>query len=67
LLFNEAVAQDKPLQTLRGSTTDKSIKTALSGATIELIGTFNKKTISNLGKILFAVFLKLAFGRQVKV
>ena len=47
LLFNKAFAQDKPLQTLRGSTIDKSIKTALHGATIELIGDLNKKTISN--------------------
>ena len=47
LLFSKAAAQDKPLQTLRGSTIDKSIKTVLSGATIELIGAINKKTISN--------------------
>jgi hypothetical protein len=47
LLLNKVVAQDKPSQTLRGSTIDKSIKTVLSGATIELIGGVNKQTISN--------------------
>ena len=47
LLFNKAAAQEKPSQILRGSTIDKSIKTVLSGATIELIGGVNKQTISN--------------------
>jgi hypothetical protein len=47
LLFNQATAQEKPVQTLRGSTIDKSIKTLLSGTTIELIGDINKNTITN--------------------
>ena len=47
LLLNQASAQEKPSQTLRGSTIDKSIKTVLSGATIELIGDINKNTIAN--------------------
>ena len=47
LVFNKITAQEKPSQTLRGSTIDKAIKTALSGTTIELIGDVNKKTISN--------------------
>ena len=47
LLFNQASAQEKPVQTLRGLTIDKSIKTVLSGANIELIGGVNKQTISN--------------------
>jgi hypothetical protein len=45
--FNQASAQEKPVQTLRGLTIDKSIKTVLSGANIELIGGVNKQTISN--------------------
>lgn len=47
LLLNKVVAQDRPSQTFRGSTIDKSIKTVLKGATIELIGGVNKQTISN--------------------
>ena len=47
LLLNQASAQDRPSQTLRGSTIDKSIKTLLSGTTIELIGGINKNTIAN--------------------
>ena len=47
LVFKKISAQEKPSQTLRGSTIDKAIKTALSGTTIELIGAINKKTISN--------------------
>jgi hypothetical protein len=47
LLLNQASAQEKPSQTLRGSTIDKSIKTVLSGTNIELIGGINKNTISN--------------------
>jgi hypothetical protein len=47
LLLNQASAQEKPSQTLRGSTIDKSIKTVLSGTTIELIGDINKNTIAN--------------------
>lgn len=45
ILFNKVSAQNKPSQTLRGSTIDKSIKIVLSGATIELLGGINKKTI----------------------
>ena len=46
LLFNEVSAQERPSQTLRGSIIDKSIKTVLAGATIELIGDINKNTIA---------------------
>ena len=46
LLFNEVSAQERPSQTLRGSIIDKSIKTILAGATIELIGDINKNTIA---------------------
>jgi hypothetical protein len=45
--LNQAFAQEKPSQTLRGSTIDKSIKTLLSGTTIELSGDVNKNTIAN--------------------
>ena len=48
LLFNKVSAQDKPVQTLRGWVIDKSLKSALSGATIELIGAVNKKTLSSI-------------------
>lgn len=47
LLLNKASAQEKPFQTIRGVTIDKSIKTLLSGAKIQLIGDINKITISN--------------------
>ena len=46
LLFNEVSAQERPSQTLRGLIIDKSIKTVLAGATIELIGDINKNTIA---------------------
>lgn len=46
LLFNEVSAQERPSQTLRGSIIDKSIKTVLAGATVELIGEINKNTIA---------------------
>ena len=39
-------AQERPSQTLRGSIIDKSIKTVLAGATVELIGEINKNTIA---------------------
>jgi hypothetical protein len=47
LLLNQVSAQERPSQTLRGSTIDKSIKTVLSGTTIELVGEVNKNTITN--------------------
>jgi hypothetical protein len=41
------IAQVKPLQTLKGIVNDKSLKTALAGATIELMGNTHKNAIAN--------------------
>lgn len=42
-----AVVGQTPLQTIRGSVTDKSIKTALAGASIELMGNRKKMAIAD--------------------
>ena len=47
MLLNQASGQERPSQTIRGSTIDKSIKTVLSGTSIELIGEVNKNTLTN--------------------
>lgn len=48
MLLNQASGQERPSQTIRGSTIDKSIKTVLSGTSIELIGDVNKNTLTNI-------------------
>ena len=54
LLLNQASGQERPSQTIRGSTIDKSIKTVLSGTSIELIGEVNKNTL--VGTLVFQMY-----------
>ena len=48
LLFIKANGQIKPLQTLKGTVSDKTLKTAMAAASIELTGEIHRIVISNL-------------------
>ena len=57
-----AKGQELPVQTIKGSVIDHSLKTALAGATIELTGSTGKTAIAdNLGNFRLE---KIAVGRQ---